>query len=170
MGVTVREKDSAWWIFINHQGKRKAKRVGIGDPGKKAAQSAAAKIQAKLVLGDVGIFETPATPATVPTFAAIAEDWRRHTAPEWKIGTKITYENALKARLLPAFGTLPISDVTPALVEAWWTAAREEGLSKNHLGNLRALLRGICRRAVSEGHLHTNPVERIEGRLGRKDT
>jgi len=36
MGVRVREWDGgkngqkAWWIFINHQGKRKAKRVGPG--------------------------------------------------------------------------------------------------------------------------------------------
>jgi hypothetical protein len=25
MGVTIRERDGAWWIFVNHQAKRKAK-------------------------------------------------------------------------------------------------------------------------------------------------
>ena len=51
MGVTVRERDGAWWLFVNHQGKRKAKRVGVGDTGKTAARKAAEKIQARLVLG-----------------------------------------------------------------------------------------------------------------------
>jgi hypothetical protein len=28
MGVQVRQKDGKWYVFINHQGKRKAKCVG----------------------------------------------------------------------------------------------------------------------------------------------
>jgi integrase len=36
-------------------------------------------------------------------------------------------------------------------------------------GNPKSVLRGICRRAVSLGLLPVNPVERIEGRLGRQD-
>lgn len=35
MGVTIRERKGAWWIFINHQGSRKAKRVGVGAPAKR---------------------------------------------------------------------------------------------------------------------------------------
>jgi site-specific recombinase XerD len=50
MGVKVKERDGAWWIFINHQGKRKAKRIGVREPGKRAARAAAEKIQAKLDL------------------------------------------------------------------------------------------------------------------------
>lgn len=57
--MTVREKDGAWWIFVNHQGRRKAKRVGPGDSGKTAARKAAEKIQAKLVLGDLRILDSP---------------------------------------------------------------------------------------------------------------
>ena len=34
MGAKVREKDGAWWVFVNHQGRRKAKRIGVGKPGK----------------------------------------------------------------------------------------------------------------------------------------
>ncbi len=36
-----------------------------------------------------------------------------------------------------------------------------------HLESMRGILRAICQRAVSLGLLQTNPVERIEGRLGR---
>lgn len=48
MGVKVREWKGAWWLFVNHEGQRKAKRVGTGEAGKRAALDAAAKIQAKL--------------------------------------------------------------------------------------------------------------------------
>ncbi len=170
MGVKVREKDGAWWLFINHKGRRKAKRVGEGKAGKDAAKSAAAKIQAKLALGDLSILEPSDTGKTAPTFETVAKEWERVTAPSWKTGTRITYGNALRARLLPVFGKLPMNQVTPDRIETWWTAAREEGLSGNHLANLRALMRGICRRAVSQGMLTVNPVERIEGRLGREDS
>ena len=36
----------------DHKGRRKAKRVGVGPEGKKAAKTAAEKIQAKLALGE----------------------------------------------------------------------------------------------------------------------
>ncbi len=167
MGVKVKERDGAWWIFINHQGKRKATRVGVGEPGKRAAKAAAEKLQAKLALGDVGIIEPEQPAAPAPTFEAVAADWERVTAPSWKRGTIITYGKALRRRLLPTFKGLPITAVTADRVEVWWTQCREAGLSKKHLGTLRGLLRAICRRAVSLGLLQTNPVERIEGRLGR---
>lgn len=167
MGVTLRERDGAWWVFIHHKGRRKAKRVG----DKRAAAAVAEKIRAKLTLGDVGILNE-ASDHTAPalTFAEIAAQWERVTSPGWKRGTQITYGNALRCRLLPVFGALPIADVTADQVEEWWTTVRQQGFSKKHLANLRSVLRGVCRRAVSLGLLTANPVERIEGRLGRQDT
>lgn len=52
MGVVIRQRTGAWWVFMNHQGRRKAKRVGTGPSGKKAAEHAAAQFQAQLTLGD----------------------------------------------------------------------------------------------------------------------
>ncbi len=170
MGVRVRERDGAWWIFVNHQGKRKAKRIGVGKEAKDAAKAVAAKVGARLALGDLSILEAHEKPAAVPTFEAVAKDWERVTSPEWKQGTCISYGNILRHRLLTTFGSLPITDITANRVEEWWTAAREESLSKVHLRAMRVVLRGVCRRAVSLGLLPMNPVERIEGRLGRQDT
>lgn len=48
MGVKIREKpkgSGVWWIFIDHRGKRKAKKVGRD---KKLARDVARKIEAKL--------------------------------------------------------------------------------------------------------------------------
>ncbi len=170
MGCIVREKDGAWWVFIHHKGRRKAKRIGKGEKKREEAKAVAAKIQAKITLEAFNMPDPTDTPTVVPTFEAVAKDWERVTAPEWKQGTRISYGNILRHRLLTAFGSLPITNITANRVEGWWTAAREEGLSKVHLRAMRVVLRGICRRAVSLGLLPMNPVERIEGRLGRQDT
>lgn len=169
MGCTVREKNGCWWVFVHHDGRRTSRRIGPGDAGKKAAKAAAAKIQAKLALGDGSILEASDKPEAVPTFEAVAREWERVAGLSWKRGTQITYANALRSRILPTFGGLPITDLTPERVEAWWTSTREAGLSRERLRALRILLRGICRRAVRQGVLKTNPVECIEGGLGRED-
>ncbi len=135
--------------------------------GRRAAKAAAEKIAARLALGDCGIF-TESAPKS-PTVAQIAADWERATSPAWKHGTKIIYGNILKARIIPAFGSLPITDLTADRVEAWWTQTRESGLSRKSLANYRRVLWGVCERAVVQEYLRINPVRRIMGRLGRQD-
>jgi integrase len=55
MGVKVREKPKGsgmFWIFVDHQGKRKAKKIG---KDKRLANEVAKKIEAKLTLGDLDL-------------------------------------------------------------------------------------------------------------------
>ena len=167
-GPAVRQKDGAWWLFINYRGKRKAKRIGEGDAGKRAAKTAASKIEAKLALGHVGILDDQ-KPLTVPTFEIVAKQWEQLTTPNWKQGTQITYGNALRCHLIATFGSLPMDKVTPDRIEAWWTDIRRKGFSKKHLAILRSVLRGVCRRAVRIGFVRANAADCIEGSLGRQD-
>ena len=51
MAVKVRAWKGAYWLFIDHHGQRKARRVGVGKAGKKAAELAATKIAARLADG-----------------------------------------------------------------------------------------------------------------------
>jgi integrase len=62
MGVKIRQKDGKWYVFINHQGKRKAKCVG---DSKRAAEEVKRKLEAKLTLGEFTIQEEP---QKAPTF------------------------------------------------------------------------------------------------------
>ena len=68
MGVKVRERNGAWWIFINHHGQRKARKIGAGAPGKKAAQQVAQQIQARLALGQTA-FDSQTTGVTLDAYA-----------------------------------------------------------------------------------------------------
>jgi hypothetical protein len=52
MGVVLRKKDGAWYVFVNHMGIRKAKRIGTD---RKAAEQVKRVLDAKLALGDLGV-------------------------------------------------------------------------------------------------------------------
>jgi hypothetical protein len=54
MAVKVKHHKDAWWVFIDHQSKRKAKRIGNS---KRAAEVAAGKIEGKIALGQFSIEE-----------------------------------------------------------------------------------------------------------------
>jgi integrase len=69
MGVTVRPKGGKWFVFVNHNGRRKSKCIGE----KKAAEQVKRVLEAKLALGDLG-FLAAAEP-TVSTFKEYAEKW-----------------------------------------------------------------------------------------------
>ena len=65
MGVKVKERPSGsgvWWVYINHKGKRRAKKVGTDED---KAREVAKKIEAKLVLGEFGIKQR--NDANIPT-------------------------------------------------------------------------------------------------------
>ena len=77
MGVKVKEWKGAWWVFVDHQGRRKAKRAGPGSRGRKLAEAAATKIAAKLLDGDTSVLDKPQKPATAPAFAEVVDEWLR---------------------------------------------------------------------------------------------
>ena len=72
MGVKVRERPKGsgiYWIFIDHQNKRKSKKIGRD---KQLAKKAAKKIEAKLVLGDLDLLNRPEKQIT---FSEYAQQW-----------------------------------------------------------------------------------------------
>ena len=91
MGVRVRQKDSTWWVFINHQGKRKAKKIG----DRNAALEVARKLEARLALGNLSIqdefSERP------PNFQEYAERWLESYAKvHCRVSTYMKYGTLLR--------------------------------------------------------------------------
>ncbi len=66
MAVKVKPWKGAWWLFIDHNGQRKAKKVG----SKKAAEIAKAQIEARLALGGSLVDDR-----MVPSCREAAERW-----------------------------------------------------------------------------------------------
>ena len=107
MGVNIRERPKGsglWWLFINHNGRRTAKKIGR-DKG--LALEVAKKVEAKLVLGDLG-FRQRGQVATLKDYAAL---WLA-MPHDWKKSTRETYQNNLTLHVLPKLGTYPLDTIT----------------------------------------------------------
>jgi integrase len=51
MGVKVKFRKGAWWVFVHHHGRRKAKRIG----DKETAQRVAQAIREHIARGDLNL-------------------------------------------------------------------------------------------------------------------
>jgi integrase len=172
VGVKIRERDGCWWLFIDHQGHRKAKKVGTGRKAKQLAEAAAVRIQARLLDGDLGVF-TEAPP--VPTFAEAAREWLEHY-PALNAVSLTSMENRrsfIVTHLLPFFGAMPINMISTSTIEAFIEAKRAVGGSVRRPGKALAdsslkvglqALRLILRRAVRRGLIPSNPMGDVEWR------
>ena len=106
MGVKVREKppgSGVWWIFINHNGKRKSKRIGTDE---KVANEVAEKINAKLILGELKVEKVN---EKVPTFKEYAELWLS-LPHDWKESTRENYHHNMQLHIFPEFGKRMIDE------------------------------------------------------------
>ena len=173
MGVQVRKRrddpTGAWWVFISHRGRRRAKRVG----DKKAAVVAASQLRARLTLGDLSVFDQPSVP--VPSFEQVARRWLVEYPALHPIrpATLSNYRQFIEGHLIPFFGAKPISELTASQIEQFITAKRQPGGSiRNPARPLqdRAIqvglvaLRLILKRAARDKLIPANPMVDLEWR------
>lgn len=169
MGVTVREWKGAWWIFVNHRGRRKARRVGAGKAGGRAARLAAEQIQARLALGDLSPLAVAPVPAPLPTFREYVARWlESHVRLRCKPSSLEHYTQVLHAHWVPHLGALPLDAITRERVRttlaALATRLRATTIRHSSLVVLRACLSG----AVEDGLIPANPAARL-GRYVRSN-
>lgn len=166
MGVQVREWKGAWWIFINHKSRRKAKLVGKGKEGQKAATAAAEKIQARLVLGDSLLLEEP-RPREI-TLREYGHQWlATDVALRLKLGTEEKYATVLRKHWLPELGNLPLSGITREQVKTILQRKLMGGMKPNMARIMLTALRACLYAAVEEGRLTGNPAARLGKFIGR---
>ncbi len=153
------------FVRVNHRGKRKTRVFNTT----KAAEAYASQVEAWLKIGEAEkVFAPPAPPpefAHVPTFEDAVERWERLDAVTVSPGTRDTYCNIIRRRLLPTFGGKPLADITLRAVEDWWARQLSAGYSQAHLTNMRNVAVAVFRRAVLSGLAASNPTEGIQGRL-----
>ena len=116
-------------------------------------------------------------PATFPTGApkpaaltrtATLKDWLGHwlddvVAPEREPTTYYSYANIVNAHLIPALGRVRICDLTPQLIESYYTwVMRNKNLASNTVRKHHVLLHSALKLAYRQGILDSNPVDRVE--------
>jgi integrase len=157
MAVKVREKvkgSGDWWVFIDHQGKRRAKRVG---KDKRFAQEVAKKIEARQVLGDLDLKQE-----ATKTFGEYATLWINTTVPAaCKTSTIYDYRNLLKRYILHAFGDMSIRDVNRMKIKQFLTDKIEIGKSASTVNHMKSAISGILNLAVDDETIEVNPAHRL---------
>ncbi len=168
MAVKVKFWKGAYWVFINHQGLRKAKRVGEGEKAKRAAQRAAEILQGKLAAGDTSPLE--ASRARTPTLKDFAEEWlRTAVALHLKPATQENYRIAMRRHWLPALGSLPLAAITRERIKRVMAdkLAQPDPLKPSSLRTALIPLSACLSDAVEAGLLPGNPAVRL-GRFTRQ--
>lgn len=161
MGVTVREKkkgSGVFWLFINHQGQRKSKKIG----DEKTAKEVAKKVEARLALGEFNIQER----SQMPTFKEYAEQWlttdikatRRHSTYE-------RYRDILKGHVYPEIGTKRLDEIGRADIRKLLLGLHKNGYSRSTICLVRDVISGPFGCAIDDELLSVNPVQGILKRL-----
>ena len=161
MAVIARKHKGAWWLFINHRGQRKAKKVGE----RAAAMELKGQIEARLSAGDLGILDKPGI-----TFAEASEQWlegyvRRRLKPR----SYELYRLLAEKYLLPVLSTVPLRHITRDQIKKLVDGLYEKGLGRKYVDTILATLSGILQEAIEGGHLDHNPASKL-GRYMQRHT
>jgi integrase len=156
MGVQVREKppgSGVWWVFINHNGKRKAKRVGKEETALKVAE----KMQAKLVLGELDLSKKD---SQCPTLKEYAEMWLS-LPHDWKQSTRESYKDNFNLHVYPVLGKHRLDEIKRKDLKAFLDGLLSKGLNPATVNLVRAPLSGLLSHAVDSELIESNPLREL---------
>ena len=160
MGVKVREKPKSsgiYWIFIDHNGKRRAKKVG---KDKRTALQLAKVIEAKLVLGEGKPEEKSSV--VVSLFKDYAENWITVNVPAMcKPSTIMDYTSILKNHVIPKFGKYPIAEIRRGEIKQFLIKKISDGLAKSTVCHMKSCISGVLNLAVDDEVITANPAQRL---------
>lgn len=158
MGVKLKFYRGAWWVFINHHGRRKAKRLGVD---KKEALAIVKALRSKM---DRGEFQLPAKDAE--TVKVYAERWLTQAQRTLKPSTVRFYTDNLENHIYPAIGSVPLASVSRRTVKDLLAAVSKKDIGRTTVTGIVRTLSTVLSDAVEDEKLAANPVFR-PGRLKR---
>lgn len=164
MAVKVRERPKGsgiWWIFIDHMGKRKAKKIGRD---KKLANEAAKKIEAKLVLGELQIEKVE---APCPTFRQYADKWQA-LPHDWKASTRELYCMNLRKHVYPVLGKTYLNEINRKEIKQLLDSLLISGLAISTVKNVRITINGVLESAFEEELINHNPLNSLKFKYSGK--
>lgn len=167
MGVKVREKNKGsgiWWIFIDHRGRRKAKKIG---KNKKLALKVAREFEAKLVLGELKLEQEAAD--NFPTFDDYAVIFRDVLIPATcKASTASDYNGLMKNHILPKFKNMRVDEIKKMAIKSFLMKKYNKGYNKSTVTHMKNVISGILNLAVDDEVIPVNPAHDI-GKIFKKE-
>jgi integrase len=103
----------------------------------------------------------PESPGAVPTFHDYADDWWELRKPDLAENTRLDYQWRLEVHLIDYFGTMPLTDITPAVVKRYIADKLREDkpLSPRSINMTLILLGAILEHAVEDELIPRNPAK-----------
>jgi len=163
MAVIVREKvncSGEWWVFINHKGKRRSKKIG----SKKAANAVKREVEARLANGDLGLLQEKK-----PTLAEYGRKliFEPHIM-EWADTTRSNYTNLFEGHIEPyAIAKMDLNKIERRHVAEWLTELKKH-LAKSSIKTVVAMASGFLQHAIEFNIVETNPFSRTYKLIGSK--
>ena len=155
LGVRVRPSGHQSFVYCP-KGEGRARRITLGS----AALTSVEEARRRCLAIETGAWSERTARGAVPTFGEFVAGPGRVCIDRCKPSTQNAVRWMLSARLLPAFGSLPLDRITPAAVTRWF-----DGYSRTAPGGANYaldLLRRMLNHAVTCGHLDTNPARGIK--------
>jgi integrase len=153
MGVKVRLRDGAYWVVIDHRGKRRSKKIGEEE----TAHEVARKIRERLSSGDLGLLSPP--PAK--PLEQFATDWLKAGEGVWKSRTFSFYEFNLRVHIVPVLGRHIVSELKRRDCRELLTTCRAKGLKRSSLCGVNRTVSSMLSQAVEDELLQANPAFRM---------
>lgn len=164
MGIKVREKQKGsgeFWIFINHEGRRKSVKVG----SLAVAEEVAERLTAKLKFDPDAVFKEREAPK--PAFKVLAKEWIKKLEKQGrKASTLERYNQLLDDWVLPAVGSKKVDEIKKSHIADVLSKAHDEGLSVASLGNIRTCFSGPLEIAAFREMIPANPTYNILQQIG----
>jgi integrase len=162
MGVILKEKDGVWWVFVNHQGKRKAKKVGTDE---ETARTVADKIQAKLVLNE---FDMEKPKPLASTFRTLAGLWLS-LPHDQKESTIDSYRLNLERHVYPALANKRVDAIKRKDLKTLLDGLLIKGLSHSTVHIIRAVISLVLNYAVEIELIERNPLRDLVSKQIKKN-
>ena len=160
MAVIVREKvkgSGEWWVFINHKGRRRSKKVGT----KKAANSVKREVEARLAKGDLGILKNK-----TPTVASYGRECVMSPIREWSDATRSAYSSIVENTIIPHLGIKRLDEVKRLDVKRLIESVHH--LSSARKRTIVGVLSGIFSCALEDELVEVNPCHRMRRYCGNQ--
>lgn len=152
--MAVFEKRSKYWIEYRYKGRRVRECIGAS---KKLAQSVYAKRLVEIAEGRYLEKVKDIAPIKFKSFAT--EYLENHAKPNKKSWLKC--DVVALNHLLPRFGELDLSEITPFMIEQYKTEKVKE-LSPSSVNRHLNCMRSMYSRAIAWGRVKDNPVAKVK--------
>jgi integrase len=158
MAVKVQKRNGAWYVFVYHDGKRRARRIGT----RQAAEEVRRRIEARLAAGEFSLETDPDVPQ-IPTLKEYSDKWLKEFAEvSLKHSTIGRHKQLLNSYLLPRFGDIEITKIArddlKTFLAEYATASK---LSRNSVRLILSCVRTILNHAIEDGVIQSNPAARL---------